>query len=106
MTENIKIVQAGGMMFIGNLIQVRPDDMGRVSGYWILTNPRVVRIGQPNQSGIAQIFLLKIVGNPKDIRIHDISFSYEPDREFVSAYMQDVTGLVMAKNLKVLEGKG
>lgn len=91
MEGNIQIVQVGGTMFIGNLMNTGVES--------IITNPRVLKIVPVDEKGTVKVHFLKIIGDPKEIKVYEMLFSYAAPDMITRAYMEHVTGLVMARSV-------
>jgi len=84
----IRIYWIEGNQFIGKA--VRPG---------VLESPRMIRIVPVNRNDISIVFL-PLIGDPKEIRIENCSFSWElKDDQLIRAYQQEVTGLTLASSM-------
>lgn len=79
----IRIVRADGLLWIGTMEGAA------------LKSPRIV-VGRPDGA----MMLVEAAGKPKEINIPETAVRWEPtDEEFIKAYRENVSGLVMAKTM-------
>jgi hypothetical protein len=72
--------------------------VGNVGGNeHILLNPRRVHIAPTNDPGRVTVHYLMLLGDPKELRLHQIAFTHDAAPELVRSYMEAITGLTLAK---------
>jgi len=83
----IKFVHSGGSLFIGDIYSEKPN---------ILVAPFIV-IAIPVSSKVINVEYLPVIGEPKEIELHEKSYSYDvKNDELVRKYVQKITGLILA----------
>ena len=83
-----KLVVLGiaGATLIGEL---NPGNMS------ILKKPRVLRTAQQGDKTL--LIILPLVGDPEELFINSADFSYVPNMELVNIYIEQTTGIKIAK---------
>jgi hypothetical protein len=98
----VMVVQVGGIMFIGDL------RMAEARGP-VLIEPRVLKISGVNAGGDVQLHFHVLIGQPKEIMLHNMLFSYDADESLIRAYTTAVSDIVVAseipKGLQVIRGR-
>lgn len=82
----IKFIQVGGHLFIGDIQPERPD---------MLITPRLVLM-IPVKPGVMSLNFTLLIGEPKEIEIHEWLYSYDvTDNELLSRYIEVTTDIVI-----------
>jgi len=81
--ENIQVIQVNGAVLIGNL-------QGN-----LLRTPRAIAI-YPAEN---KVFVKELFGQPEEITLHNMVFSYEADPNLVKIYREAVTGLTLTNQM-------
>lgn len=88
----VTVVQVGGVMFIGKLLMVSAKGPA-------LINPRVIKIGGVTPNGDVQLQFQVLIGEPKEITLHNMLFSYDADESLERAYKTAVSEIEIVKTM-------
>jgi len=61
----------------------------------ILKNPRILQTVQQGDKTL--LLILPLVGNPKELFINSVNFSYVPNMELANIYIEQTTGIKIVK---------
>ena len=82
----VKFIQIGGNLFIGDIQPNNPN---------ILIGPRIV-VMTPIKPGVIQLNFGPLVGEPKEMEIHEKLYSYNvTNSELLAKYIEITTGLIL-----------